>query len=261
MYFQKYLCTSNTVALNRFLWNVHCASENCILTSQQASVKLLPAMIHHRQSFTARIEDFLNTVLSEGNRIYKKSLQSSPNCWRPTQALSNIHSLGPYLSVSHGYLFYPYEFHNLSWDQQMKEWEKGKFYPTPTLSSAQFIHFITCSWLHSVSSSPGSACIHPCFKLFLPQWQQLVVQLTSKIALGCSKNYHSFSSGAQPMWPHSNYLFTIHLKSPLTSQSVAKWNKHWFVTRCMNLSAIRERKENRSFRNNQRNNFWILVWK
>lgn len=59
------------MALNRFLWNIHCAFENCILISQQASVKLLPAMTNHGQSFMARIEDFLNTG---GNRIYEESL-------------------------------------------------------------------------------------------------------------------------------------------------------------------------------------------
>lgn len=216
-------------------------------------------MINHGQSFMARTEDFLNTVLSGGNRMYKESLENSSDCLRPTQALSNRHSLGPYWSVS--YLFHPYEFPSLSWDRQTKEWEKGKFYPTFTPTSAQFIHFIMCSWLHSVSSPPGSGCIHPCFNLFLSLWQQLVVQLVSETAPGCSRNYHSFSSGAQPAWPQSNYLFTIHLKSPLTSPSVVKWNKHWFLTRCMNLSTTRERKENRGFRDNQSNNFWILVWK
>lgn len=114
---------------------------------------------------------------------------------------------------------------------------KGSFIPLPPpVLLSSFISW--CAPGCSVSSSPGAGCIHPCFHLLLPQWQQMVVQLVSKIALGCSKNYHSFSSGAQPTWPHSRYLFTIHLKSPLTSQSVVKWNKHWFLTRCMNISTI-----------------------
>lgn len=120
------------------------------------------------------------------------------------------------------------------------------------------IHFVMCLGLYDVSSSPRSG-LHPSllmvrFNLLLPLWQQLVVQLSSKVALSCSKNYHSFSFGSQPMWPLSNGLFTIHLKSPLTSQSVVKWNNHWFLTRCINLYTIMERKENRGLRNNRSNN-------
>lgn len=147
------------MALNRFLRNFHCASENCILRSQQASVKLSPALIHHGKSFIARTEDFLNAALPEGSRKYKEPLQSSSDCWKPAQALSNIHSLVPCWSGSYGCLFYPYEFHNLSWNQQRKEWEKGKFYPTSTPGSAQFIHFMMCSWLQCILLSWGR--LHP----------------------------------------------------------------------------------------------------
>lgn len=131
-----------------------------------------------------------------------------------------------------------------------------------------------CS-IHSFSSvlvavqrvfPPPRSGLHPTlpivrFNLPLPLGQQLVIQLTSKTALSCSTNDQSFSFGSQPARPLSGCLFTIHLKSTLTSQSVVKWNNHWFLTRCINLDTIMERKENRGLRNNQSNNFWISVWK
>lgn len=110
----------------------------------------------------------------------------------------------------------------------------------------------------------GQGCIPPCWlylNLLLPLCQQPLVQLTSKIALSCSKSHHSFSFGSQPMWPLSKCLFTTRLKSPLASQSVVQWDNHWFLTGCINLYTIMERKENRGLRDNQSNNFWISVWK